>query len=60
SRWRKFIPKSAGKIQCASESLSENDETCCFGNCFLSWHSFQPSERVVPESNGNRFSLSLG
>jgi hypothetical protein len=25
-----------------------------------SWHSFQPSERVIHESNGNRFSLSWG
>ena len=24
------------------------------------WQGFQPSERVVPESNGNRFSLSRG
>ena len=24
------------------------------------WHSIQPSERVIPESSGNRFSLAWG
>jgi hypothetical protein len=27
---------------------------------FYLGHSFQPSERMIPESNGNRFSLSPG
>jgi hypothetical protein len=29
-------------------------------NAFYLGHSFQPPERVIPESNGNRFSLSPG
>jgi hypothetical protein len=43
-----------------TESLSENDETYCHGNCFKYWHSCQPLERMTHESNGNRFSLFWG
>lgn len=30
-----------------SQSLFENYETCSYGECFLPWPGFQPSERVV-------------
>jgi hypothetical protein len=46
------------------ERLSEKHQMCRYGNyfrnCFLPWQSFQSSERVIHESNGNRFSLSPG